>query len=99
MKTTFTLLRCLVALTILLFAQYSFGQKVCLVGSAADMSGLSADEQDAYQWAMDTYGADAAYISFNDISMNGLPASCEVVWYHLQAATIFQWMLQPQPVL
>ena len=75
------------ALTFILFTQSAFGQRVCLVGSAADMSGLSADEQNAYQWAMDNYGADAAYISFSDISMDGLPASCEVVWYHLQAVT------------
>lgn len=85
MKLNFTSFTWMLIFALGLLTQNSWAQKVCLVGSPADMSGLSADEAAAYQWAMDAYQSDAVYQSFADVQANGLPADCEVVWYHLQS--------------
>jgi Domain of unknown function (DUF4960)/Secretion system C-terminal sorting domain len=71
----------------LLFISVSsmIAQKVCLVGTAATVAALDAEEQGAYNWAITKYGADAQYKSFADINTNGVPATTRVVWYHLHA--------------
>jgi hypothetical protein len=71
----------------LLFLSVSsmMAQKVCLVGTAATVAALDAEEQGAYNWAITKYGADAQYKSFADINTNGVPATTRVIWYHLHA--------------
>lgn len=77
----------MVAFGLLLMTTISYGQQYILLGSATDTSGLSHDEQQAYDWAMTTYGVDAAYMNFATVSSSGLPADCQAVWFHLQDTT------------
>ena len=73
---------------VLQYITYPFvNAKILLVGSASSVSGLSTDEQAAYNWALTQYGADAAYVSFANIATNGISNQAEVVWYHLQSQT------------
>ncbi|MDX2249664.1 MAG: DUF4960 domain-containing protein [Bacteroidia bacterium] len=67
-----------------IFAGNVFAQKVCLVGAAADTSGLPLAEKNAYGWALSHFGADAAYISFANIGSSGLPADCQAIWFHFE---------------
>lgn len=71
-------------LSLCLLIQPAMAQKVLLVGDAAEVSGLPAAEQNAYNWALSNYGEDAMYMSFGDIATNGLPMSARGVWFHFE---------------
>ncbi|MEI6408557.1 MAG: DUF4960 domain-containing protein [Bacteroidota bacterium] len=82
LKFTKTLL--LLALMIGLSWQSAFAQRVILVGAGAAVSDLPSAEKKAYDWALSHYGADAAYLSFAQVSASGLPAAARVVWFHFE---------------
>ena len=69
---------------LILGASSGFAQTVCLVGAPVDTSGLPSAEKAAYHWALDNYGTDAGYISFADITANGVPSDCRVIWFHFE---------------
>ncbi|MCI4668548.1 MAG: DUF4960 domain-containing protein [Bacteroidia bacterium] len=58
--------------------------KILLIGDSATLNQLPDGERNAYQWAVDKYGAGAQYYSFDELTTNGLPSSgsVEVIWYH-----------------
>lgn len=59
--------------------------KIYLVGDAATVSGLSAVEKNAYDWALATFTAtdkQAAYIPFSTISSTGVPSDCGLLWFY-----------------
>ena len=74
----------LLALLILTSVTGLWAQRVCLVGDAADVSSLPSAENKAYNWAINNYGSDAAYVQFSDITANGVPAGCRVIWFHYE---------------
>lgn len=59
--------------------------EIVVVGSGADLTALSLDERDAYQWAIGAFPNLVQYRSFADINTNGIPAEAKVIWFHLQS--------------
>ncbi len=64
----------------------SYSQELCLVGDAEDISELGLQEQIAYEWAMEFYGEEVVYRSFNEIVATGLPQECRRIWFHYAEA-------------
>ncbi|MBU6340685.1 MAG: T9SS type A sorting domain-containing protein [Bacteroidetes bacterium] len=60
--------------------------EILLVGEPANLAGLPASEQNAYNWALNHYGLAAQYRSFNDIASNGIENSVKTIWFHLEDA-------------
>jgi hypothetical protein len=86
MKKLITTRMAQIVVLLLISVSSIMAQKVCLVGTAAAVTGLDAEEQAAYAWATTKYGADVQYKSFSDINTNGVPATTRVVWYHLHSS-------------
>lgn len=76
--------RTAIMLLALFIMQPLSSQTICLVGDAADVSGLPTAEQNAYNWALGLYGDNATYQSFADIAANGVPATCKSIWFHYE---------------
>lgn len=66
----------------LFWPEKSNSQQLCLVGAAETISGLPAQEQLAYNWALHYYGEDAVYLSFDEVLAQGLPNECRRIWFH-----------------
>lgn len=84
MKIQFTKLSLLLLICFLANARAVVAQKVILVGGGAAITDLPAAEQNAYNWALTHFGADAAYKSFADVAANGLPTTTRAVWFHFE---------------
>ena len=78
MKKVYTLLLFICSLS------FASGQSVILVGDGAAVGDLPTAEQNAYNWALNHFGGDAAYQSFADVAANGLPAGAQAVWFHFE---------------
>lgn len=55
--------------------------RIALVGEAADMASLDPEIRVAYQWAMDTYRDQAAYIPFSQLTANSI-STARAIWFH-----------------
>ena len=54
--------------------------RIVLVGDG-DMANLPAESKVAYEWALGEYDAEAAYISFSDLTADAI-STANVIWYH-----------------
>lgn len=56
--------------------------KLILIGDG-DMANLSDETQNAYNWALTTYGNKAKYISFADLTQDDLDAASAIWWHYV----------------
>jgi uncharacterized membrane protein len=54
-----------------------------VVGDAASVNDLPQGEKNAYNWALNQY-AGSQYRSFAKIAADGIPATTEMLWFHLE---------------
>lgn len=55
--------------------------RIALVGEANDLAALDPEIRTAYQWALDTYREQAAYIPFSQLTESSI-STARAIWFH-----------------